>query len=242
VLLVGQDLSELKALEARALQAEKLATLGRLATDIAHEIVNPLTTVSMYAEALRHRQRDEGDQQKLQRIGESADRILRFARELLSYARPAKEPLEVLSLNEVIEQAAKFCADAVAHRKAQLLLRLSPGLRVRGQRHKLVQVFVNLLTNAAQAVREGGHIEVSSSERDAQVEACVRDDGQGMSDEVRARAFEPFFSTKAEGEGSGLGLSIVRGIVEGLGGTVLVESEPGKGSAFTVRLPAIAES
>src|SRR5207237_3279553 len=88
VLLVGQDLTQLKQLEARAMQAEKLATLGRLATDIAHEIVNPLTTVSMYAEALKQAHPDES--QKLQRIGESADRILRFARELLGYARPAK--------------------------------------------------------------------------------------------------------------------------------------------------------
>ncbi len=239
-LLVGQDLTQLKELEARALQAEKLATLGRLATDIAHEIVNPLTTVSMYAEALRdkHRAGDQGDAQKLQRIGESADRILRFARELLSYARPAREPAEEVLLHEVIEQAAKFCAEAVAHRKASLTLHLGTPLIVRGQRQKLTQVFVNLLTNAAQAVGEGGHIEVRTALHDGAAEACVKDDGPGISSEVRARLFEPFFSTKPEGEGSGLGLSIVRGIVEAAGGSIAVQSAPGQGTAFTVRLPA----
>ncbi len=238
VLLVGQDLTELKALEARAMQAEKLATLGRLATDIAHEIVNPLTTVAMYAESLQLRQRDAAEREKLQRIGESADRILRFARDLLSYARPAKEPVEVLELHEIIEQAAKFCAEAIAAREAQLLLRLSPDLRVRGQRHKLVQVFVNLMTNASQAVRAGGHIEVSDALAGGMVRATVKDDGAGIHPDVQARLFEPFFSTKPEGQGSGLGLSIVRGIVDALGGTVEVQSRPGEGAAFTIALPS----
>ena len=238
VLLVGQDLTQLKELEARALQAEKLATLGRLATDIAHEIVNPLTTVSLYAEALKGKQHEEGDAHKLQRIGESADRILRFARELLNYARPVKEPAELVPLSDAIEQAAKFCGEAVARRNAALALHLAPRLVVRGQRHKLVQVFVNLLTNAAQAVRAGGRIDVTCALHEGMAEATVRDDGAGMPDEVRARIFEPFFSTKPEGQGSGLGLSIVRGIIESAGGTIAVQTAPGQGTSFTVRLPA----
>ena len=240
VLLVGQDLTQLKQLEARALQAEKLATLGRLATDIAHEIVNPLTTVSMYAEVLRQRPRDEADAQKLQRIGESADRILRFARELLGYARPTREPAEPVSLDEVIEQAAKFCREAIEGRKAHLELRLaSPAVVVRGHRQKLTQVFVNLLTNAAQAVGPGGKIAVSTALLEGMGEARVEDDGPGMPPGVRDRLFEPFFSTKPEGQGSGLGLSIVRGIVESAGGSIAVRTAPGEGTAFTVRLPSL---
>jgi PAS domain S-box-containing protein len=238
-LLVGQDLTELKELEARALQAEKLATLGRLATDIAHEIVNPLTTVALYAEALhdKHRAGDQGDAQKLQRIGESADRILRFARELLSYARPVREPVEAVPLSDVIEQAAKFCQEAIDRRSATLSLRLERPALVRGHRQKLTQVFVNLMTNAAQAVPQGGHIDVSTTLREDAVEARVADDGPGIPDEVRPHLFQPFFSTKPEGEGSGLGLSIVRGIVEASGGSIEVQSGPGRGTVFTVRLP-----
>jgi PAS domain S-box-containing protein len=239
VLLVGQDLTQLKQLEARAMQAEKLATLGRLAADIAHEIVNPLTTVSMYAEAMQQGRRDEADAQKLKRIGESADRILRLARELLGYARPAREPAEPVRLDDVIGQAVRFCREAISGRKAELLLTLAtPPVVVRGHRQKLTQVFVNLLTNAAQAVPLGGKIEVLTAQADGMVEARVKDDGPGMPAEVRARLFEPFFSTKPEGEGSGLGLSIVRGIVEAGEGTIEVETAEGRGTTFTVRLPA----
>ena len=241
VLLVGQDLTQLRQLEARALQAEKLATLGRLATDIAHEIVNPLTTVSLYAEHLRQRPRDEADAQKLQRIGESADRILKFARELLGYARPTREPAEPVPLDDVIEQAAKFCREAIDASKARLELRLArPAVVVRGHRQKLTQVFVNLLTNAAQAVAPGGHIAVSTKLFEGMGEVRIEDDGPGMPPGVRDRLFEPFFSTKPEGQGSGLGLSIVRGIVESAGGSIAVRSAPGEGTAFTVRLPATA--
>jgi len=239
VLLIGQDLTQLRQLEARVTQAEKLATLGRLATDIAHEIVNPLTTVSMYAEVLRQRPRDEADALKLQRIGESADRILRFARELLGYARPAREPEGPVSLDEVIEQAAKFCHEAIAGRQARLELHLAkPAVIVRAHRQKLTQVFVNLFTNAAQAISPGGHIEVRTQLNGKVGEVRVSDDGPGMPDEVRARLFEPFFSTKPEGQGSGLGLSIVRGIVESVGGSIAVRSAPGEGTIFTLRLPA----
>ena len=200
-------------------------------------------TVSMYAEALKLAHRDDAESQKLQRIGESADRILRFARELLGYAKPAREPVETVALDEVIDQAARFCREAVEARKADLRLRFAePAVMVRGHRQKLTQVFVNLLTNAAQAVHLGGRIAVSTAARDGMAEARVHDDGPGIPAEARERVFEPFFSTKPEGQGSGLGLAIVRGIVEASGGSVEVESEPGRGTTFIVRLPSAPAS
>jgi signal transduction histidine kinase len=148
-----------------------------------------------------------------------------------------REPVEAVPLSDVIEQAAKFCQEAIDRRAATLSLRLERPALVRGHRQKLTQVFVNLMTNAAQAVPQGGHIDVSTTLREDAVEARVADDGPGIPEEVRPHLFQPFFSTKPEGEGSGLGLSIVRGIVEASGGSIEVQSAPGRGTVFIVRLP-----
>ena len=242
VIAIGQDLSPLRAMEARAEHFARLAALGRLAAGVVHELNNPLVAIQAYSDSLLERYRmgglDPADLDKLRRIRDAGERIQKFSRDLLAYARPSGEPPERLALGALLEQAARMCEPALRQAGARLRLELAPVPRIRGVRASLLQVFVNLVTNAAQALPPGGgEVALSLSAGDGEVVAEVRDDGAGMDAEVRARIFEPFFTTKQGGRGAGLGLPIVQGIVGRHGGRIEVESEPGRGSTFRVILP-----
>ena len=242
VIAIGQDLSRQRELERRIIQAEKLASLGQLAAGVVHEINNPLTTITMYAEALLQlaplRGTEAADVEKLERIHESAERIVRLARDLTSYAKPAEEKPETIELNSVLDQAARYCEHAFKQAGASLARIYGDALpTIRGVRANLVQVFVNLLTNACHALPRGGQVSVVTRELSDGVEIEVSDTGAGIEAAHSARIFEPFFTTKPEGHGTGLGLTIVQGIIEKHGGTVRVSSAMGKGTTFTVWLP-----
>jgi signal transduction histidine kinase len=234
----------MRELERRVIQAEKLASLGQLAASVVHEINNPMTAVSTYADALWRRSQhsptaDPADVDKFKRIVDNSERVLRFTRDLVSYARPAQEKPELIELNGAIEKAIGFC-DHVLHKHGvridKALTPLPPFLAVR---QNLVQVFVNLITNACHATAAGGSVTVSTSVEGDLALVCVRDTGTGIKPEFRSRIFEPFFTTKPDGKGTGLGLSIVQGIIENHGGEITVTSEVGAGTTFTIRLPML---
>jgi PAS domain S-box-containing protein len=242
VIAIGQDLTALRQLEERAEHFQRLAGFGRIAAGIVHELNNPLTSIVSYADSLLLRHRVGGlegpDLEKLRRIREAGERIQKFSQDLITYARPSPEKTEPVDLAAVMEQAAKMCEPALREAKGQLALRLEPVPRILGVKSSLLQVFVNLVTNAAQALKEGGGtVTLSLAPVGEGVAARVSDDGRGMPPEVKSRVFEPFFTTKPDGRGTGLGLSIVQGIVARHGGTIAVESAPGVGSTFTVLLP-----
>jgi signal transduction histidine kinase len=181
---------------------------------------------------------DPADVDKLRCILEAGERIQRFSRDLIAYARPPQEKVESVDLASVLEQAAQMCEPALRAAGARVERRLEGVPAVRGVRGSLLQVFVNLVTNAAHALEPvGGMVTLELAAAGEGVAARVRDDGPGMAPEVKRRAFEPFFTTKPNGKGSGLGLSIVQGIVARHGGSVSVESELGAGTTFTVTLP-----
>jgi PAS domain S-box-containing protein len=240
VIAIGQDLSKQRELERRVVQAEKMASLGQLAAGVVHEINNPLTAITMYADSLLQSCRVPGDLEKLRRIRESTDRILRFARDLTSYARPSVERPEDVDLHELIEQAARYCEHAVKQSNATLVRAWGQNVpRVHGVRANLVQVFVNLVTNACHSLpKEGGQIVLVTRERESGAEVEVRDTGAGIDAQQLQKIFEPFFTTKPEGHGTGLGLTIVQGIIEKHGGTIRVVSTKGVGTTFTLWLPA----
>jgi PAS domain S-box-containing protein len=242
VIAIGQDLTALKAMEQRAEHFQRLAAVGRLAAGIVHELNNPLVAVVTYSDHLLERRRgrelDPGDAEKLRRIRDAGERIQKLARDLITYARPSADRPEPLDLAVLLDQAARMCDPAAREAKARVRLDLAPVPTVTGGRAGLLQVFVNLVTNAAQALPpEGGTIRVGLSAQGDEVVATVSDDGKGMPPEVQARIFEPFFSTKEGGRGVGLGLSIVQGIVARHGGSIAVESAEGRGTTFSVRLP-----
>jgi signal transduction histidine kinase len=182
---------------------------------------------------------DPGDLEKLVAIRDAGLRIQKLTRDLTNYARPPSGKPESLELAPLLDQAALICkpvlkeADAVVQRDFQDLP------RVPGSRSALVQVFVNLITNAAQAIRKGGLVRLELRAGDGQVLATVADDGEGMTPEQQRHAFEPFYTTRP-GRGVGLGLATVKGIADRHQATVTLESAPGQGTRVTLALPVKA--
>jgi len=257
VIAIGRDMTELRELENQMIQAEKLATLGQLAAGVVHELNNPLTSISVYGEyLLRKGERsgyDPADQEKLRRIVESADRILKFTRDLVTYARPSTEEPAFVRVRDVVEQSLLFCDHVVAEVGANVVRRFElADAKVYGVKGQLHQVFINLITNACHALpADDGQLVVSiTTADDDYLTVCIADNGAGIPAVHREKIFEPFYSTKGEGKGTGLGLSIVRNIVQQHGGTISVRDNPSAdgaasgdeptGTVFEVRLPGRA--
>ncbi|HWP09956.1 MAG TPA: ATP-binding protein [Polyangiaceae bacterium] len=238
----------LERLQAHMIQAEKLASLGQIVAGVVHELNNPLTSIIAYSEYLTRKAQARlpepeatDDLERLRRIQEAAGRILRFSRDLVAYARPSNEIPGPVSLVEVVDKALVFCE----HEFAGIAVKreLPPTLpAIRGVAGALTQVFVNLFTNAAHAMGGGGELSLRARiDLDARaVLLDIEDSGVGIGPEHLPLVFEPFFTTKSEGRGSGLGLSIVRGILDAAGGTIEVDSVPGEGTTFTLTLPIAA--
>ncbi len=242
-----KDATELRRLQAQVIQAEKLASLGQIAAGIVHELNNPLTSIIAYSEFLRRNAATREDADALERLGriqEGAERILKFSRDLVSYARPATDVPGPVHLGEVLDKALVFCEHEFAERQVVAKLNCArPTLLVRGVAGQLTQVFVNLLTNAAHAMRNsGGSLELSWSlaPDSSQVIVEVVDVGEGIPPQDLERIFDPFFTTKAPGEGTGLGLSIVRSILEAHGGSMSAHANrQSPGTTFRVVLPVV---
>jgi PAS domain S-box-containing protein len=240
VVAIGQDLTLVRSLQAAAEHADRLAGIGLLVAGVVHELNNPLTAVNMYSdvlvEKLTHAGHDPADVEKLRAIHEAGLRIQRLARDLVAYAKPSGARTEAVDLAEVVEEGLRLAKPVLKGHASVVERDLRPAPAVEGSRASLVQVVVNLVSNAAQATRDGGKVTVSLAARGGEVALTVGDDGPGMSAELAARAFEPFFTTRA-GEGVGLGLPIVQGIVERHGGAVGLDTAPGRGTRVTVTLP-----
>ncbi len=244
-LYAARDISDRR----RAEEALRMASLGTLSAGIAHEINNPLTYVSgnlsFAADALSRRAGDPELEEALvaiQEASEGARRVGRIVRDLKTVSRSERRNRVPVDLHAEIQAALAFAQHEIRHR-ARLVTRLEPVPRVEAAEGQLGQVFLNLLVNAAHAIPDGqaqsheiGVATFTGADGGAVVE--ITDSGSGISAAVRPRIFEPFFTTKPVGGGTGLGLAICHGIVGGLGGTIEVESEEGKGSLFRVRLPA----
>jgi len=247
VIAIGRDLTEIRELERRIIDAEKLASVGQLAAGVVHELNNPLTSISVYSDYLLKQAEKQGakpqDTLKLRRIHDSADRILRFSRELLAYARPTPEEPTWLDATGVIERSLELCDHLITecgvHVTLEHAANLPPMLGVATQ---LQQVLVNLITNACHAMPEGaGELFISSGvNAEHSLELRITDNGSGISPDHLSQVFEPFFSTKGEGHGTGLGLPIVRNIVEQHRGSIAIESELGEGTTFVLTFPTRA--
>lgn len=236
--------ASLSEIEDRLAQAQRLMDLGQLATGVAHELKNPLTSILNYADYLLDKYRgqffEKRDGERLQRIVDGVERMDRFVRDLLQLARTDEMIAhESVPIHEAVQSAVQLCAITLDSATVSVTSRLeAPDARVRGVRSQLEQVFVNLITNGADAMAsDGGCIEVVV-EADGDAIVCrVSDDGKGMSEETRERIFEPFFTTRSGADGTGLGLALVRTILDRHQGDIRVESTPGQGTTFVVTLP-----
>ncbi len=246
LIAIGEDLTRFRELERRVIHAEKLSSMGRLAAGVVHELNNPLTSITVSAESLRSRfararEITDPDRDKIARVLDASQRILRFTGDLLAYARPAPAEAGAVEVPDLVRTALQFCEHVLRETDARVDVGIGEGLpRLWGVRSNLLQVLVNLLTNACHAMGKPGRIQIEAFLAGSQVAIRVRDEGGGIPREDLPHIFEPFFTTKPGG--TGLGLSIVQGIVVQHGGTLEVESEPGRGTAITVNLPAEAIS
>ncbi len=240
-----READEVHRLRNQAVQSDKLAGLGKMAASIVHELNNPLTSIVAYADYLLRRWDQEGvdakDRERLGRIAEAAGRVLTFTRDLVAYSRPSSADPSALSVHDVIERALLFCEHVIAESRVTLVRdygELPPAFGLHGP---LTQVFVNLVTNACQAMEpDGGKLTVKSSFDEARscILVQILDEGHGIPVAEIDRLFEPYFTTRSDGGGSGLGLNIVQTIVASHGGTVTAEPRSPKGAIFTVELPA----
>jgi two-component system NtrC family sensor kinase len=234
---------EVDELRAMLVQADKLAALGQLAAGMVHEINNPLTSILAYADFLSKRasaREDPDDVERLRRIGESAHRMLRLSRDIVSYARPSSETPQPVVISSVIEQALVFCDHLFQEAGVAVERAFGDGiLPVRGRPEQLAQVFVNLFTNACHAMpHKGGRLQIATelTTNEGHVRIVVSDNGHGIDEPHIERVFLPFFTTKDEKHGTGLGLAIVKRIVDSHDGRVEVESDGG-GTRFVIHLP-----
>lgn len=248
LLRAREQSEELRALQAQVVQAEKLASLGQIAAGVVHELNNPLSSIVAYSDYLQRKASllglEPDDVERLRRIHEAAERLRRFSRDLVTYARPSKSIASVVNVRDVLEQSLVFCEHVLdeAHTRVETSLPFEPAM-IKGVSGELTQVFINLVTNACHAMPlEGGVLRVSTHVTEQTVEIAFADNGHGVDAEHLAKIFEPFFTTKIEGSGTGLGLSIVRSIIERHGGSVLADSAPGNGTCITVRLPCYREA
>jgi two-component system, cell cycle sensor histidine kinase and response regulator CckA len=256
--LLGQaeDISARREAEERLRQAERLEALGRLAGGVAHEFNNLLAIVGGFARHALARAESQEQRRDLTEIIDAADRAGEISRQLLVFSRDEPSRPTVLDVNEVV-RAIEPMLHSLVREDVDVSLSLAEELRqVHVDRAQLERVVVNLVLNARDAIRGGGRIDISTKQvevrdnlplgvrldRGAYVALSVCDTGRGIDPEARARLFDPFFTTKEQGQGAGLGLSAVYGIVERFDGAVVVESEPGEGARFTVFIPSVVEA
>lgn len=249
--IIAQERQEICELDEQLIQSQKLAAIGELSSGIAHEINNPLAVISQEAEWMTHLMNQpplkglEGlaeIQDSLSQIEKQVDRCRTITHKLLNFARRMDPVFQEEDLAALVADMS-ILVEREAQSKGATLTRDFPAdlPRVCTDAPLLRQVILNLMTNALQAVTQGGRITVTAARREPdQVDIRVEDDGVGIPKENLSKIFNPFFTTKEPGQGTGLGLSMCHAIVDRLGGRIGVESEPGRGTAFTVTLPVQA--
>jgi two-component system NtrC family sensor kinase len=224
------------------MKSERLATIGQLAAGVAHEINNPLGTISIYAQmVLDELGKDNNScRESLAVVMKQTNRAGRIVKDLLEFARQSEPEMRMLNINDVLTKAISIITHPAELQNIKLLTDLSPELPyIQGDSDKLEQVFVNIMINALQAMQDGGKLTVCTrmTQDSGFVEIEISDTGCGIPQEHLSKLFDPFFSTKSTGEGTGLGLSVTLGIVEKHDGTIDVKSQVGEGSTFVIRLP-----
>ena len=242
VVVLVEDVTEQQALESQLIQSEKLAAVGQLVSGVAHELNNPLTSITGLAEFLvEQKELGPGDRTHLRVIHEQAERAGRIVRNLLTFARKGPADRALVDLSDVSQRTILLIGHDLRVRDIEVRRDLDASLPpVLGDRHELQQVVLNLLTNAAQAVAgnpAGARRSIAvTTWADEQVHLRVADSGPGIPDAIVPRLFTPFFTTKEPGHGTGLGLSICFSIVSAHGGRIEAE-RPAGGAAIRIDLP-----
>ncbi len=232
---------ELEDVHLSLVQSEKIASVGRMAAGVAHEINNPLSGIMLYAEILKENLKD--NPQHLRDIQEIIDQTMRCKRivsDLLEFSRQSIGKVSSFPLEELVEKSLNLLINQASFHDIQIIRKISPGLPdMVGDMAQLQQVFINLLINAADALEGKGRIVIEGDfdEKRGNFIIKVSDNGPGIPEELREKIFDIFFTTKPAGKGTGLGLSICQNIIKLHGGTISVSCPPEGGTTFTIELP-----
>jgi two-component system NtrC family sensor kinase len=243
---VAKDISNEKQLQQQLIQSEKLSAIGELISGIAHELNNPLTGVMGYSQLLQLRKDlDDRAKDSLLKINNLALRCQKIVQNLLSFARKQKPERTLSDINEILENTVELRSYELLVNNIELTRELDRHLpKTIADAHQLQQVFLNILTNAEQAMLEAhgkGHLTIRTrtDPNNARLIVEVIDDGPGIAENYLTRIFDPFFTTKEVGKGTGLGLSLSYGMIKEHGGNIYARSNPGAGATFVIELPLI---
>ncbi len=230
-----------KQLQQELYLARKLASVGELAAGVAHEINNPLTGVLGFSQRLLRKSTDEELSRDLEIIHSEARRAAGVVRNLLTFARRRQPKKEYSNINDIVKKTLELRGYALQTGKIEVVTNLAPRLpQIMVDFSQMQEVFLNIIMNAEQAMNEAhgeGKLLISTRRIKDYVRVSFADDGPGISPESLDKVFDPFFTTRAEGGGTGLGLSACHGIVTEHGGKICVRSEPGEGATFSIKLP-----
>ncbi len=230
------QMQRLKEAQEQLIQAAKLAAIGELAANIAHEINNPLTTILGYTELLKEEDDMETIKNDLDIIENESLRARDIVQQLLEFSRKRPLKIEQLDLYEILDDVKKLVLPNLKDKRIKLIEEKAELPKIEADRNQLKQVFLNLINNAIQAMHNGGTLKIVTGKKEGSVFVEITDNGTGIPDEVLPRIFEPFFTTKKE-KGTGLGLPISYRIVENHGGKIEVKSKLNVGTTFRVYLP-----
>lgn len=240
-LLVFDDITVKVQLENHLLQAEKLSSLGLMAAGVAHEVNTPLTGISSFTQMLvQEVPEDHPHHMMLKKIETQCFRASEIVNNLLNFARVQTDEFKDVDINRVVEESLGLLEHQFRKKQVRIERNLAPELPVVwGNEGRLMQVFINILLNSWDAVAPQGRITVGTALEDGSVLIRIEDDGQGIPPEFIQKIYDPFFTTKEIGKGTGLGLSVSYGIIQEHAGRIFVESQPGSGTVFTIRLPVV---
>ena len=243
-ILLFKDLTEVQALRREVARSQRLASVGRLAAGVAHEIRNPLSSIKGFATYFKEKYPDRPqDQQTANIMIQEVDRLNRVVGQLLELARPIAVKKQRISLQALLKDALKLIEDRAAAKGISVQTQNNADMdSAWGDPDRINQILLNLYLNAVDSMESGGELKVvlSSDAKDSKIDIKVSDSGCGIRPEHLSKIFDPYFTTKSTG--TGLGLAIAHNIVEALGGKITVESQMGIGTTFTVTLPISGES
>lgn len=241
--LLDEEAAHVQRMQAQMVEKEKMVAIGQMASGLAHEIGNPLSSISSCVQMIRRKGSSPQAERKLDLIQGGIDRISRTVRQLGSVARPASDRWERVDLGPALEEAVTLVSfDKRAKQVSVEIESLPPLPETFAIREEIQQVFINLLINALDAMDGEGTLTISAERDKGRLFFRFDDTGCGISDEARARVFEPFFTTKDQGKGTGMGLAVCYGIVRKHGGEICFTDRPGGGTSFVVELPVLART